>query len=62
MSRRSRTRRSLEESYEIGEYGINIDRFLKRSSKDYDKIKESRRRRKRNYMKRRNGYYIFRRG
>ena|GEM_PF-6919521 len=61
MSRRSRTRHSLDESYEIEEYGINIDRLLKRFSKDYDKIKESKRRRKRNYIKRKDGYYIFRR-
>jgi len=61
MSRRSKARNSLEEVYEIGEYGINVDRLLKRCLKDYNKIKEAgRERRRKNYIKRKNGYYAFR--
>jgi len=42
-------------------FDINIDRFLKRASKDYDKIKEARRERRKNYVKRKKGYYVFNR-
>lgn len=61
MSRRSEQKRQLND--EFGEYNVNINRVLKKSSKDLSKLKEARRRRKnKSYAKRKRGNFIFRRG
>lgn len=60
MSRRSEKRRTLDE--ELDGYDINIDRVLKRSSKDLKKLKEAKRMRNKNYAGRKRGKFIYRRG
>jgi hypothetical protein len=60
MSRRSEKRRQLSDEFD--EYSVNIDRVLKRASKDLSKLKDARRRRNKNYAKRKRGDFIYRRG
>ncbi len=60
MSRRSEQRRQLNDEFDG--YDVNVDRVLKRVSKDSSKLKEARRRRNKNYSKRKRGDFIFRRG
>lgn len=60
MSRRSEKRRNLSE--DLDGYDVNINRVLKRSSKDLKKLKEAKRLRNRNYAGRKRGKFIYRRG
>ncbi|MFA7101455.1 MAG: hypothetical protein WC196_07010 [Bacilli bacterium] len=60
MSRRSEQRRQLNDEFDG--YDVNVDRALKRASKDLNKLKEAQRRRNKNYAKRKRGDFIFRRG
>jgi hypothetical protein len=60
MSRRSEQRRQLNDEFDG--YDVNVDRILKRVSKDSSKLKEAQRRRNKNYVKRKRGNFIFRRG
>ncbi len=60
MSRRSEQRRQLNDEFDG--YDVNVDRVLKRASKDPSKLKEAKRRRNKNYAKRKRGDFIFRRG
>ncbi len=60
MSRRSERQRVLSD--ELDGYDVNVNRVLKRSSKDLKKLKDAKKRRNKNYAKRKRGGFIFRRG
>jgi len=62
MSRRSRERERISEDFELDKYNVNVDRILKKNSKNHQKLKEAKRGRSRTYNLRKQGRFIFRRG
>jgi len=57
VSKRGEYRKQLNE--ELNGYDINVNRVLKRNSKNLDRLKEAKRQGKQSYRRRRSGYYIF---
>lgn len=62
MSRRSRERQNLTDELNLDEYNININRILKKNSKNLQKLKEAKRGRTKSYRLRKQGRFIFRKG
>ncbi len=62
MSRRSKERERISDDFELAEYDVNINRILKKNSKNPQKLKEAKRGRSRTYRLRKQGRFIFRKG